>query len=57
MARIGAQVIGVGGIAHVGDGGLRIFDAVGEGEIAGRAPGAAIVEVEDVPAGAAQGLG
>jgi hypothetical protein len=36
---------------------LGVFDGVSEGEVAGRAPGAAVVEVDDVPAVAANGLG
>ena len=54
---VGAELFRVGGIAQVGDGGLGVFDGVGEGEVAGRTPGAAIVEVDDVPAVAANGLG
>jgi hypothetical protein len=53
---IGAELARVGGVAQVSDGGLRVFDGVGEGEVAGRAPGAAVVEVDDVPAIAADGL-
>jgi len=54
---VGAELFRVGWVAQVGDGGLRVFDGVGEGEVAGRAPGAAIVEVDDVPTVAANGLG
>jgi len=54
---VGAETLCVGRVAHVGDSGLGVFDGVGEGEVAGRAPGAAIVEVENVPSGAADGLG
>ncbi len=54
---VGAEVDGVGGVAEVGDGGVDVFDGVGEGEVAGAAPGAAVVEEEDVVAGAAEGLG
>ncbi len=36
---------------------MGVFDGVGEGEVAGRAPGAAVVEVDDIPAVAADGLG
>ena len=45
------------GIAQVGDGGVGVFDGMGEGEVAGRTPGAAVVEVDDVPPIAADGLG
>ena len=45
------------GIAEEGDGGVRVLDGVGEGKVAGRSPGAAVVEVKDVPAVAADGLG
>src|SRR5260370_15392482 len=55
--RVGAEFARVGGVAQVGDGGLSVFDGVGEGEVAGGAPGAAVVEVDDVPAVAADGLG
>jgi len=54
---VDAEFFGVGRVAQIGDGGLDVFDAVGEGEVAGRTPGAAVVEVEDVPARAANGLG
>ena len=54
---VDAELFSVGGITQIGDGGLDVFDAVGEGEVAGRAPGAAVVEVEDVPASATNGLG
>jgi len=54
---VGAEFFRVGGIAQIGDGGLGVFDGVGEGEVAGGAPGAAVVEVDDVPAVAANGLG
>ena len=57
VVRVGAEAGGVGGIAEVGDGGVGVFDGVGEGEVAGGAPGAAVVEEEDVVAGAAEGLG
>ena len=53
---VGAEFGGVGGGAEVADGGLHVFDAVGEGEVAGATPGAAVVEEEDVVAGAAEGL-
>ena len=53
---VGAEFARVGGVAQVGDGGLRVFDGVSEGEVAGRAPGAAVVEVNDVPTVAADGL-
>jgi hypothetical protein len=46
----------MGGVAQIGDGGLGVFDGVGEGEVAGGAPGAAVVEVDDVPAITADGL-
>ncbi len=55
--RVGAVLLGVGGIAQEGDRGLRVFDGVAEGELAGAAPGAAIVRDEDVPPGAADGVG
>ncbi len=55
--RVGAVFFGVGGIAEECDRGLRVFDGVGEREIAGAAPGAAVVRDEDVPSGAANGVG
>jgi hypothetical protein len=54
---VGSELFRVGSVAQIGDGGLRVFNRVGEGEVAGGAPGAAVVEVEDVPAVAADGLG
>jgi hypothetical protein len=54
---VGAELLCSGWIAKEGDGGLRVFEGVGEREVAGRTPGAAIVEVEDVPACATDGLG
>ena len=56
VARVGAKLFRVGGIAQIGDGGLCVFDGVGEGEVARRSPGPAVVEVDDVPAVAADGL-
>ena len=57
VRRVGVEFLRISRIANVGDGGLHVFDGVGEGEVAGRAPGAAVVEVDDVPTGAADGLG
>jgi hypothetical protein len=56
VAGVGAELFGIGGIANVGDGGMRIFDRVSKGKITGRAPGPAVIEVKNVPSGAAEGL-
>ena len=47
--RVGSELGGLVRIAQVGNGGFRIFDAVSEGEISGRTPRPAVVEVKDVP--------
>ena len=53
---VGVQARGVGWVAEIGDGSLHVLDAVGEGEVAGGAPGAAVVEEKNVPSGAADVL-
>ena len=55
-AGVGAEFGRVGRDAEIGDGSVDVFDGVGEGEAAGRAPGAAVVEEEDVVTGATEGL-
>ena len=54
---IGAELLCVDGVAEPGEGSFGVLDAVGEGEGARSAPGAAVVEVEYVPTGASDGLG
>jgi hypothetical protein len=56
VAGVGAELFGIGGIADIGDGGLSVFDGVSEGEVAGGALGATVLEVDHVPAIAADGL-
>ncbi len=56
VCAVGAQRLGVRRIAHVGDGRLRVFDAVRKREVARRTPRAAIVEIQNIPAGSANRL-
>ena len=54
--RVRVEACSVGGIAEVSESGFGVLHGVAEGEAAGGSPGTAIVEVKDVPAGAADGL-
>jgi hypothetical protein len=55
--RVGAVFLSVGRISEECNCRLGIFDRVAKGEIAGAAPGSAIVRNENVPSGAADGVG
>lgn len=54
---VDAEFSGVGGDADVGECGVGIFDGMGERKISWRTPRPAVVEVENVVASAAKGLG
>ena len=54
--RVCAETLCVGRVAQIGEGALRVFDRVLEAECPGRSPAAAVIEVEDVPALAPDGL-
>src|SRR5579859_1115477 len=54
---INSKACCVAGIAKIRNGGVNIFDGMGEGEVAGRTPASAVVEVEHIVPGTAQRLG